>query len=170
MPLDLPQRYSRARLIRRAVVGLAALLGLLYLFFNVFPPGVKARRPGSTGASSGFDEADVLPDLDCGSLDGAKLTADGAIFLWGWAYDPRTGAPARRVLLIDNGQPLPPVQVFRERPDVAAAKGNPRLLPSGWNLRLPANGREGHKHLFRAFAILADGKLGRLGRLTVGEP
>src|SRR5262249_17470202 len=112
------------------------------------------------------------PGLYCGTLDGAKPTAEGGVFLWGWAYDPRVGTPAPAVLLLDNDQPvLPLIQVHLERPDVAAAKGKQLLLRSGWNLQLPASSRRSRVHVFRAYAVFGDGKLGRLGgKLTVAAP
>lgn len=139
---------------------------------------LSARRVGSPqvpqiplqvelSAQAELLQADVLPGVDYGSLDGAKLTDDGSVIVWGWAYDPRSDTPADAVILFDNGQPvLPPIKVSKERPDVAEVKGNPRLRTTGWYFQLSASPRRGH--VFQAYAVLADGKLGRLGRtLTV---
>jgi hypothetical protein len=156
-------RRSRFRLVTLGVVAALALLSLLY--------GV-ARRGGTYEAGSPaaqpplavvFNRENVVPGITCGTLDGMKLTDDGGVFLWGWAYDPRTAAPAQAVIVLDNNQALPPVPVNLERPDVAAFKGTPLLLKSGWNLRLPESWRHGHEHVLRAYAILGDHKLGPLG-------
>ncbi len=110
------------------------------------------------------DPADVLAGLHCGSLDGARLEQDTGTFVWGWAYDPRTGTPAAAVLLLDHGRPIaPPIPVFKERPDVAAALNNRRLVASGWSTWLPAGRLAAGEHDLQAFAIFADHKLGPLG-------
>ena len=111
-----------------------------------------------------FDEASVLPSLSCGSLDGAKRDADGSLFLWGWAYDARRGEPAPEVIVVDRGRRVgSPLPVSLERPDVVATKGSSKLLRSGWNLRLPPGSAAAGEPVFEALALLADGKLCRLG-------
>jgi hypothetical protein len=127
-----------------------------------FPPA-SVTLPGAI-SDVRFNPADVLPGLTCGSLDGATLSEAAGAFLWGWAYDPRSNSPALAVILFDNGRQLPrPVHVFRERPDVAAAKGETRLVPSGWSVWLPPGTLPGGKHVFEAFALFEDHKLGQLG-------
>ncbi|HEX3556655.1 MAG TPA: hypothetical protein VIA62_25820 [Thermoanaerobaculia bacterium] len=134
-----------------------------------FPPAAATLPSALLGMK--LDPARVLPGLACGSLDGARLLGDAGIFVWGWAYDPRTGAPALGVLLLDHGRQLErPVPVFRERPDVAAVKGDRRLIASGWSLWLPAGRATGGGHEFEAFAVLEDHRLGRLGgKVRVGS-
>jgi hypothetical protein len=112
-----------------------------------------------------FDKAKVVPDLFCGSLDGAKLE-DGGVFLFGWAYDPGTGTPASAVIVLDSGRQVSPaVHVFRERPDVTEWMKSRLLGTSGWALWLPPSRLKPGKHVFEAYALFANGKLGRL----VGE-
>jgi hypothetical protein len=108
------------------------------------------------------EPAKRVPGLSCGSLDSAKLL-DGGVFLTGWAYDPRTGAPARAVILFDNGQQVSPaIHVFQERPDVAEWGKSRRLAATGWSLWLPPNRVNPGKHVFEAYALLADGRFGQL--------
>jgi hypothetical protein len=127
-----------------------------------FPPASVNTRNALPDVK--FERAKVLSDLSCGSLDGVKETGDGGVFVWGWAFDPRTLTPARAVLLLDNGRQIaPPIGVFRERPDVAALKGDLRLLPSGWNVSVPESSLTGGPHVFEAFAVFEDHKLGPLG-------
>ncbi|HZF12709.1 MAG TPA: hypothetical protein VFE33_28305 [Thermoanaerobaculia bacterium] len=128
-----------------------------------FPPAAIARA--APPALAGFDGTRVARDLICGNLDIVKLD-DSGVYLFGWAYDPRTGAPAEAVIVLDGGRPVSPAaHVFRERPDVAVGTRNPRLATSGWVLWLPLRRVAPGRHLFTAYARLADGKLGRL----VGE-
>jgi hypothetical protein len=139
------------------------------------PPPPKSQPPPATAAKDGsppdvkVESANVIADLACGVLDGGKLQKNGSVFLWGWAYDPRDYTPAVAVILVDNGRQLTPsVRVLLERPDVAAFKKNPQLLVSGWNVSLPASQLPGGQHVFEAFAILTDQKLGRLrGKITI---
>jgi len=124
------------------------------------PPSVNQERAAVTAV----DLTNVAPDLLCGFLDGAKPDRDGSVFLWGWAYDPRTDAAVTSVVLLDNGkQTLPLIPVSRERPDVAELKNNPQLLKTGWSVRIPADQLAGGRHAFEAMAVLGDGSLGRLG-------
>lgn len=126
-----------------------------------FPPVPTAAHTSAVQVE--LAAANVLPQQSSGSLDGGSLTADAGVFLWGWAIDSRAGVPARGVLLLDNGRPIPlAVCLYRERPDVAAYFRNERLIPSGWNLFLPVAKLEGGEHVFEAFALLTDGKLGPL--------
>jgi 4-amino-4-deoxy-L-arabinose transferase-like glycosyltransferase len=172
-----PRRHSRSWVASLIVIAALAVFGLLYAVASFRSADVHQANPaGETGApgaaaplSAAFDKANVLPGVHCGSLDGMKLTEDGDVFLWGWAYDPRTGTPARTVILLDHGQPLlPPIPVALERPDVAMAQGTPLLLKSGWNLRLPGSWRKSRDHVLSAYAVLGDNKLGPLGgTLTV---
>lgn len=163
---------QRALTVTLFAAGIVGLFGLFYAGAKVHLLGERSPGGVAMTPSFEFEEGKVLSGLNCGSLDGAKLTEDGSVFLWGWAYDPRTGTPARAVILLDNERPLlPPIPVSRERPDVVAAKGKELLLTSGWNLRLPASWRMGREHVFHAYAVFGDGKLGPLGRrLTVGAP
>ncbi|MBW8874370.1 MAG: hypothetical protein JF614_05360 [Acidobacteria bacterium] len=135
-----------------------------------FPPAAATLPNSLLGVK--LDPAKVLPGVVCGSLDGARLLGDAGVFVWGWAYDPRTGSPALGVILLDHGRQLsPPVPVFRERPDVAAVKGDRRLVASGWSLWLPAGRATGGEHEFEAFAVFEDHKLGQLGgRVRAGSP
>lgn len=124
-----------------------------------FPPAASLAAPLPPVQ---IDPAKVIPDLSCGSLDVATIE-DSGVVLVGWAYDPRSGAPANGVLVLDNGRPAaPPVHVFRERPDVAAALKNRRLAASGWLLWLPLPRVAPGKHRFEAYALFANGRLGRL--------
>jgi hypothetical protein len=125
-----------------------------------FPPAAIAIPEPRTPAR--IDPAQAVPELGCGSLDLATLDGNG-VFLFGWACDFRTGTPAPAVLVLDNGRPVsPPVHVFRERPDVAETMKNRRLSTSGWILWLPLARVSPGPHTFEAFALLSDGKLGRL--------
>ncbi|HTQ79612.1 MAG TPA: hypothetical protein VMM92_06425 [Thermoanaerobaculia bacterium] len=125
-----------------------------------FPPATIARAAPLPPVR--FDPARVAPELGCGSFDRATLDASG-VFLFGWACDPRGKTPAPAVLVLDNGRPAAPgVHVFRERPDVAEAMKSRRLATSGWILWLPLARVPPGRHTFEAYAVLADGKLGRL--------
>jgi 4-amino-4-deoxy-L-arabinose transferase-like glycosyltransferase len=164
-----PTRASRVRTAALAVAGTIAFLALAHAcgkpqrtgtVDRPAPPPAEAGAPGAAGPQ--YDAAKVLPHLACGRLDGAKPAEDGSVFLWGWAYDPRNGAPAKGVILLDNGRQVSPlIPLSRERPDVATATGNPSLRTTGWNFQLPPGPRRGHA--FEAFAVLEDGKLGILG-------
>jgi hypothetical protein len=137
-----------------------------------FPPASVNLAGGPAEAKiDRVDPADVLPGLHCGSLDGAKLEQDTGVFVWGWAYDPRTGVPAVAVLLVDHGRPVaPPIPVFKERPDVAAALSNRRLIATGWSTWLPSGRLGAGEHALQAVAIFADHKLGALeGEAQVKE-
>jgi hypothetical protein len=130
-----------------------------------FPPAsVNLAGVPAEAKLDRVDPADVLADLHCGSLDGARLEQDAGVFVWGWAYDPRTGDSAVAVLLLDHGRLIaPPIPVFKERPDVAAALSNRRLIASGWSTWLPAGRLAAGEHDLQAFAVFADHKLGPLG-------
>lgn len=134
-----------------------------------FPPAAVASVSSLPEVKA--DPANTLPGSICGNLDGGTLAEDGSVFLWGWAYDPRTRLPALAVVLLDNGRELSPaVHVFRERPDVAAFKSDPKLLLSGWNLWLPPGTLAAGEHEFEALALFDDHKLGRLdGKARVGN-
>jgi 4-amino-4-deoxy-L-arabinose transferase-like glycosyltransferase len=170
-------RAFRTPTVALALAGTIAALAIIYAYGRS-PRSEESTRAGIPAATKPAgspsqleaNAADVLPGLICGSLDGATPMDGGGVFVWGWAYDPRTATPASAVILLDNGQRVsPPISVSQERPDVADAKANPRLRASGWNFRSPATVRR--DHLFEAYAVLADGKLGRLGgRLAVSEP
>jgi hypothetical protein len=128
-----------------------------------FPPAALA---GAEPLPAARVAAKPVTGLLCGSLDDARLE-DGGVYLFGWAYDPATGAPATAVVVLDGGRrPAPPVHVFRERPDVAAAKGDRRLAASGWALWLPPHRVTAGRHAFAAHALLPGGRLCRLA----GEP
>lgn len=135
-----------------------------------FPPASVSSRYALPDVK--FEREEVLPDLFCGNLDGVKQTGDAGVFVWGWAFDPRNQTPAKAVLLLDNGRQIaPPIGVFRERPDVAALKGDPRLLPSGWNVSVPLSKLTGGgPHVFEAFAVFEDHKLGPLGGKVSLQP
>lgn len=133
-----------------------------------FPP--SAIQTAIALAPVRFDPSRVMPEPACGSVDIAKLDGPG-VFLAGWAYDPLRGTPARAVILLDNGRQIDPVvRVFRDRPDVALAKGNRRLIASGWAVWLPPGRVAPGKHAFEAFAVLADGRFGRLGGRQIEGP
>jgi len=134
-----------------------------------FPPAAIALAAPLPAVQ--IEQARVVPDLTCGFLDGA-VAEEGGVFLYGWASDPDTGAPASAVIVLDSGRQVsPPVHVFRERADVAEATRNRRLATSGWALWLPPHRVTPGKHVFEAFALLATGKLGRLaGKASIDKP
>lgn len=80
----------------------------------------------------------VVANVSCGSLDGAKLDHDGNATVWGWAYDFTNNKPARAIVLMVNEQELPVRgSLGRNRPDVAARLDNPDLNVAGWMLSIP---------------------------------
>lgn len=132
--------------------------------------GPKAS-PG-LASETGLASENIIPNLNCGALDGAVVDESGGIFLWGWAYDPRTKTPARSVILLHNGKRLSLEPIVRERPGVATLLGDPSLLATGWNFRVPPQDLVGTEHHFEAFALFDDGKLGKLpgegrGRIVI---
>ncbi len=119
---------------------------------------------------------DVDPELVCGSLDGAKLDGDGGISVWGWAFDPRRRVPARGIALLLDGEQVPAqIPVATERQDVAAHLGEPGLAACGWSYYVSPRLLSTGENVFAAFALLEDGKFGRLsgegdGRIVVDRP
>lgn len=123
-----------------------------------FPPAAVAAPV----AQPRFDPARVVPGIGYGSVDGAHREGDGSIFLWGWAFDLRSDTRVDAVLLFDGDDPEPRlVHVFRDRPDVAEFRRKPELLPTGWNLWIPAEAPR-RAHRYRGYAVLADGAFGAL--------
>jgi arylsulfatase A-like enzyme len=121
--------------------------------------------PGESTDGRGLSmmTAQLVDGLQCGSLDGAILDKQGRVFIWGWAYDPRAGEPAKAVAILVNGVLLDlEVPVVKERTDVADFYNDPRRTYTGWNVHLPARELSAGEHHVRAYAIFADGEMGRL--------
>lgn len=55
----------------------------------------------------------------------------------GWAIDPRTGAPARRVLAVVGGKVVATASTGIDRPDVVAALHDPSAETSGFTMTIP---------------------------------
>ena len=134
----------------------------------------RAVEPEPTKAASAapvshgdFDPAKVIAVAGCGSIDGGRRSTDGAIFLWGWAIDRWSEVPAAAVVVLDHGRQVGGrIAVDRERPDVAKAKDNQRLLASGWNATIPGPDAA-ESHSFEAYAVIETGELCRLsGKVT----
>ncbi len=107
---------------------------------------------------------DVVPDLTCGRLDGARPDPDGGVAVWGWAYDPRSGEPVRAVILLLNKQQLPvQISVGEERRDVADYLGDPGLERVGWSYHVRPRSLSRWEIVFEAYALLGDGRFGKLG-------
>ncbi len=116
-----------------------------------------------------FTEQNLDPDLSCGSLDGAQLDSDGAVGVWGWAYNPRTNRPATSVALILNGRQVAvDIPVGNSRPDVAAHFDNPGLAATGWTLYVPPRLLSTGVNIFEAYALLDDGQFGKIPGGTTG--
>lgn len=113
-------------------------------------------------ASSAF-AARLVDGLQCGSLDGAVLDELGRVFVWGWAFDTRAGEPAKGVVVVVDGEPLDlEVEVVKERPDVAKFFDDTRRMVTGWSVLIPEGTLSVGEHHVQAYAIFADGKMGRL--------
>ncbi len=105
----------------------------------------------------------VVKGLICGTVDGTDVDKVGGVFLWGWAYDPRTKTPARAVVILRNGEELPrQVPIKHDRPDVAEHFGDRALATSGWNAFIPPEDLSGGENLFEVYAQFNDGKRGRI--------
>ena len=110
-----------------------------------------------------FTMKDVRRDLLCGSFDGAKRDESGAVSIWGWAFDPRSLAPARSVVVLLNQRQISiRVPVCSPRPDVASFLENPALCETGWSLSVPSRLLAEGTNVFEAYAVLEDGRLGLL--------
>jgi len=130
-----------------------------------FPPRFIEARP--LAEEPRYDPSLVVSGVACGNLDGVRVEADGGLFIWGWAKDPRRALPARAVLVLAGKEPVSPsVHVDRERPDVAEATHSPALLASGWRLWVPVAKRPGVEQL-SAYAVLLDGGLCSLGSMPI---
>ena len=110
-----------------------------------------------------FSHEDVLEDVVCGSLDGVRPDPEGGFGVWGWAYDPRTKSPARAIALLVNERQIPAqILLDNDRPDVAAHLGEPALANVGWSFLLPERMLANGENLLEAYALLEDGRFGRL--------
>ncbi len=122
-----------------------------------------------------FVEEKLVPDLICGSLDNAKLDQDGGAAVWGWAYDPRTNRPVSAIALLLNQVQIPVrITVSNDRPDVAAFLEDPTLVTTGWSYYVPPRLLDSGSIVFEAYALLEDGRFGRLpgenGARVIVEP
>jgi glycosyltransferase involved in cell wall biosynthesis len=112
----------------------------------------------------------VVANLFCGALDGVRLDHHGNAVVWGWAYDPSTNRPARSVILVVNEQPPPMGAVLGcHRPDVAAHLDNPGLATAGWMISLPAPFLSPGRNVIEAYALLDDGRFGKLAESGPGR-
>ena len=116
-----------------------------------------------------FAHDKVVPDLVCGRIDGAAPDPDGGVGVWGWAYDPRTNGSAPAVVLLLNKRQIPAqIPVDKERQDVAAYLGI-ELTAAGWGHRVTASRLSKWGTVFEAYAVLEDGRFGRLESKVVFE-
>ena len=137
----------------------------------VATPGLEADYPRAVASlealmAGEWDElvpSEILEELRCGSLDGARREADGFAVVWGWAYDPRSKEPAPRIVLFADGQAVPlRIPTGSARLDVAAAFGV-QLTTSGWVAVVPTEKLPAAGHCtFEALAVFDDGRGGRL--------
>lgn len=127
-------------------------------FVSTLEPAPETAEDEPARPSSS-ERARPRVDVRCGSLDGMKVDTDGSVFLWGWAFDPRTGQPVEGVRIFDRGRPLPglaPAEI--DRPDVAEFFDDPAMGSSGWNYRVPATeGTAGEGRELTARAWMSDG-------------
>lgn len=85
-----------------------------------------------------LDTLEVLTSDHCGCVDELVLTEAGDIAASGWAHNPLLKKPADHVVVLVDGKAFGFNRVCYERPDVADALGNQRLLRTGWRVIIPA--------------------------------
>lgn len=135
-------------------------------------PAAKAAQPHASFACVKdmvearlvpFEPSLVAPDLTCGQLDGGMIEQAGGASVWGWAFDPRSCTPAPSVVLLLNDEQIAiHVPVGSLRPDVGAFLENPALAATGWSLYVPPRLLARRRNVFRAYAVLSDGRFGSL--------
>lgn len=81
----------------------------------------------------------------------------------GWAIDPVARRPARSVLVVVDGRVVGRAKPAAPRADVARALGDDAVLYSGWMFRFGAFRLRPGSHAVEAWAVLADGRIARLG-------
>jgi hypothetical protein len=114
-------------------------------------------RSAAAGVTFAFDTLEVDGAQEAVS-DPKPVTSRAQVILHGWAVDPRTLAPVRRLLVGIDGQHLIAVSGYgMPRPDVAAAVA-PSALDSGFAIPILTAGLPPGRHSARIVLDEADGK------------
>jgi hypothetical protein len=86
------------------------------------------------------------------------------ILVGGWAVDPETRKPVKSLMVVHEGKAS---QLFISqqvpRPDIASKFGAETALKSQWSVVLDTSTWAPGKHSFEVYAVLNEGRLGRLG-------
>lgn len=96
-----------------------------------------------------------------GFVDNLHMISNGSqgdtINISGWAIDPQHGVPAKGILILANGQPLPYLfSITTDRPDVVKALNNRGILQCGWDIHLPGSIIGTGKHQLSFYAVLGN--------------
>ena len=86
------------------------------------------------------------------------------ILVGGWAVDPETRMPVKKLMVVHEGRAS---QLFISqqvpRPDIARKHGTEAALKSQWSMVLDTSTWAPGNHSFEIYAVLKEGRLGRLG-------
>ncbi len=128
-----------------------------------------AVRVSSFRAGGSVDGMDVVTGdipVDRGAIPFVEAT--DRVVLNGWATNVGQTAPARGICAVVDARVVTTADVVygRARPDVAAAKGNPKLRATGYEVALLGGALPKGKHVLGIAALSTDGKSASI----VGSP
>ncbi len=117
---------------------------------------ILARRERAAAAVRPADFAGyTLHTRNAGQVDHFVRTSSG-LQVDGWAVDFAAGLTAMDVLAVADGRILAQARVNGQRPDVAAALGQPGFALSGWQLSVAARDLPPAGARVRFYAVLGD--------------
>lgn len=135
------------------------------------PVDAGSRPSGPRDVSELCRSARLVPAAGKGNLDGARvqresvsvapvaLRASDEFIIDGWAAEPDLSVTARGVCPVVDGTIVRGgrIEYGAVRPDVATAFGNPALIPSAFEIVLPARLIRAGRHRVQVAAVSADG-------------
>jgi phosphoglycerol transferase len=153
------------------------------VFFDLEPYIQKLKKQVSADQWEALQQSVLTDPLDYAGKDlfkPSQVIAPGAgfvelvtprsggskqpILVGGWAVDPETRTPAIKLMVVHEGKAS---QLFVSqqvpRPDIARKYGSETALKSQWSMVLDTRAWTPGKHSFGIYAVLKEGRLGRLG-------
>jgi phosphoglycerol transferase len=153
------------------------------VFFNLKPYIQKLKKQGSVDQWENLQQLVLTNPFDYAGKNMFKpsqIITQGAgfvelvtpraggptqsILVGGWAVDPETRVPAKKLMVVHEGKPT---QLFISqqvpRPDIARKYGTETALQSQWTMVLDTGSWASGKQSFEIYALLEGGRLGRLG-------
>jgi hypothetical protein len=161
-------RRSDPTLLTLAIIAAAFFLVALFIRPQPLPPGSAEYRttqnspaiPGQIAVLGHTYAIDILEanGVPLPASDPPPINTAGAITVYGWAVDPRSTAPGRRLLISIDGSPSVAVTTYGSaRPDVAAAIGS-AAANSGFTAVIPPHRLRSGEHVLRFTLVGNDGK------------